>query len=367
MVRAAEGGTRSGARGNTRGRCARPRGAGSSQPSPNNGSPAPSVLVRKAATIKAKLRHRGLPHTNICSLWVSFWIYATNLRLKARFLLAGARMAFRKNDSLETRHSRFGIEGRRGAFRRRRISREARGAPREAHPAGTEREARCDEKRDRSIRPLLRRALFRDSLRVCIERHLPLRGRLGHDVRHARPVRAVLRMALQRDQRRRVAFVFRRRRHGVRNLRAIYLLPVEPFKRARRLLRPFAGALLLQLTLPCEDSACRRDLPRVPARSLYRGRCQRVLRNAGARSGRRDRLLAHLVCHRVFEQYHVDRRRDHGAARLPGRVPPGARTRMRGPVRVVRVRHPFQLVYGLHGVLLHHLLLLLRVCAPAHR
>ena len=96
MACAAEGGTCSGARGNTRGRCARPRGAGSSQPSPNNGSPAPSVLVRKAATIEAKLRHRRLPHTNTCSLWVSFWIYATNLRLKARFLLAGARMAFRK-------------------------------------------------------------------------------------------------------------------------------------------------------------------------------------------------------------------------------------------------------------------------------
>ena len=174
-------------------------------------------------------------------------------------------------------------------------------------------------------------------------------------------------MALQRDQRRRVAFVFRRRGHGVRNLRAIYLLPVEPFKRARRLLRPFAGALLLQLPLPREDSTCRRDLPRVPARSLYRGRCQRVLRNAGARGGRRDRLLAHLVCHRVFKQYHVDRRRDYGAARLPGRVPPGARTRMRGPVRVVRVRHPFQLVHGLHGVLLHHLLLLLRVRALTHR
>ena len=69
-------------------------------------------------------------------------------------------MAFRKNDSLETRHSRFSIEGRRTAFRRRRISREARGAPREAHPAGTERETRCDEKRDRGIRPLIRRALF---------------------------------------------------------------------------------------------------------------------------------------------------------------------------------------------------------------
>ena len=276
-------------------------------------------------------------------------------------------MAFRKNGSLETTHSRFSIGGRRDAFRRRRISRETRGAPREAHPAGTEREARCDEKRDCGIRPLLRRALFRDSLRVCIERHLPLRGCLGHDVRHARPVRAVLRMALQRDQRRRVAFVFRRRGHGVRNLRAIYLLPIEPLKRARRLLRPFAGALLLQLPLPREDSACRRDLPRVPARSLYRGRCQGVLRNAGARGGRRDRLLAHLVCHRVFEQHHVDRRRDHGAARLPGRVPPGARTRMRGPVRVVRVRHPFQLVHGLHGVLLHHLLLLLRVRALTHR
>ena len=179
---------RGSSRGNARGRRARPRNL------------TPSALVRKVATIEAKLPLQGcFPTLIICSLWVSFWIYATNLQLKARSLLAGARMAFRKNDSLETRHSRFSIEGRRTAFRRRRISREARGAPREAHPAGTEREARCDEKRDRGIRPLIRRALFRDSLRVCIERHLPLRGRLGHDVRHARPVRAVLRLALQRD------------------------------------------------------------------------------------------------------------------------------------------------------------------------
>ena len=155
---------RGGARGNARGRSAR------------RSNHTPCVLVRKVATIKAKLRHRGFPHTNICRLWVSFWIYAMNLRLKARSLLAGARMAFRKNGSLETRHNRFSIEGRRTAFRRRRISREARGAPQEAHPAGTEREARCDEKRDRGIRPLLRRALFRDSLRVRIERHLPPSG-----------------------------------------------------------------------------------------------------------------------------------------------------------------------------------------------
>ena len=101
---------RSGARGNARGRSARRR------------NHTPSALVQKETTGEAKLRHRGLPHTNICRLWVSFWIYATNLRLKARFLLAGARMAFRKNGSLETRHSRFSIEGRRTAFRRRRIS-----------------------------------------------------------------------------------------------------------------------------------------------------------------------------------------------------------------------------------------------------
>ena len=57
----------------------------------------PSVLVRKVATIEAKLPLQGcFPTLIICSLWVSFWIYATNLRLKARSLLAGARMTFRK-------------------------------------------------------------------------------------------------------------------------------------------------------------------------------------------------------------------------------------------------------------------------------
>lgn len=43
---------RSGARGNARGRRARRK------------NHTPSVLVQKETTIEAKLRHRGLPHTN---------------------------------------------------------------------------------------------------------------------------------------------------------------------------------------------------------------------------------------------------------------------------------------------------------------
>ena len=51
-ARAAEGEARSGARGNARGRRARRK------------NHTPSVLVQKETTIEAKLRHRGLPHTN---------------------------------------------------------------------------------------------------------------------------------------------------------------------------------------------------------------------------------------------------------------------------------------------------------------